>query len=322
MIYFLVIIFLAPFLLVLPGVIEANMIIGGETVYIVKKGDSFELIGARLGVHWKNIPKENGLEMDKNPEPGTRLRVTTRKIVPRLLDNGILVNIPDRTLYLFKAGSLITFPIGVGKAVEDEAGNWKTTTGKFRIVGKKTNPTWYVPDSIQIEAALKGKWVDEVVPPGRGNPLGKHALVTTIPGVLIHETIYPSSVYRYRSHGCIRVLPEHMKELFPLVEVNTPGEIIYEPVKVAVTDNGKTYLEVRTDAYRRVGSLREHTRKVIEAKGLSDKVAWKKVDMLVKTESGIAEDVSPTPIKVQVASQAPQRSFTQKMFETIKSFWD
>ncbi len=318
--YFLVIVFFTPFLLAFPWVIEANMIIGGETIYVVKKGDSFELIGARLGVHWKNIPKENGLEMDKNPEIGTKLRVTTRKIVPRLLDDGILINIPDRTLYLFMEGRLISFPIGVGKAAEDEAGSWKTATGKFRIIQKRTNPTWYVPDSIQIEAALKGKWVEEVVPPGRDNPLGRYALVTTIPGVLIHETIYPKSVYRYRSHGCIRVLPEHMEELFSLVKVNTPGEIIYEPVKVAVADNGKIYLEVRTDVYGRVGSLREHARKVIETKGLSGRVDWKKVDMLVKTESGVAEDVSPTPV-ARVGSPVPQHSFSRKMFEAIKSFW-
>ncbi len=322
MAYFLGIIFFTSFLVMLPEGIGASTIIGGETVYVVKKGDTFELIGARLGVHWKNIPKENGLEMDKNPEVGTRLRITTRKIVPKSLDKGILINIPDRTLYLFKNGKLIAFPIGVGKAVEDEVGNWKTATGKFRIVRKRINPTWYVPESIQIEAALKGKWVDEVVPPGRDNPLGRYALVTTIPGILIHETIYPGSVYRYRSHGCIRVLPEHMKELFPLVDVNMGGEIIYEPVKVAVTDNGKIYLEVRTDQYRRVGPLHEHARKVIEARGLSGKVDWNKVDLLVKTESGVAEDVSPTPVKVRAASQGPQRFFGWKMFEAMQSFWE
>jgi hypothetical protein len=35
------------------------------------------------------------------------------------------------------------------------------------------------------------------------------------------------------SHGCIRMLREHIEQLYPLVEVNMQGEIIYEPVKIA-----------------------------------------------------------------------------------------
>ncbi|HOE18266.1 MAG TPA: L,D-transpeptidase family protein [Syntrophorhabdaceae bacterium] len=265
-----------------------HTIIGGETTYVVNKGDSFELIGAQFGVHWKNIPKWNGLDANFYPVAGTTLRLNTRKIVPRSLKDGIVINIPDRTLYFFKGGSLKAFPVGVGRGMEDR----QTATGRFRITKKRANPTWYVPKSIQVEAMLQGKPVEEVVPPGPDNPLGRFALVTSIPGILIHETIWPKSVYRYRSHGCIRVLPEHMEQLYRLVDVDTEGEIIYEPVKLAVAPDGRIYLEVRSDVYKRITSLREHTRKLIEEQGLSERVDWKRVEAMVRTESGVPEVIS------------------------------
>jgi len=282
-------IFLALFVVSLPfHALCTHTIIGGETTYVVNKGDSFELIGAQFGVHWKNIPKWNGLGANLYPEEGTTLKLNTRKIVAKSLQDGIVINIPDRTLYLFKDGGLKAFPVGVGKGLEDR----QTATGKFKIIKKRTNPTWYVPKSIQAEAVLQGKPVEEIVPPGPDNPLGRFALVTSIPGILIHETIWPKSVYRYRSHGCIRVLPEHMEQLYRLVDVDTQGEIIYEPVKLAVVPDGRIYLEVRSDVYKRIVSLQEHTRNIIEKQGLSEKVDWKRVDRLIRTESGVAEDIS------------------------------
>jgi L,D-transpeptidase ErfK/SrfK len=296
------------FLIIFPfHALCAHTIIGGETTYVVNKGDSFELIGARFGIHWKNIPKWNGLDATLSPIEGMTLRLNTRKIVPKSLKDGIVINIPDRTLYFFKDGYLTAFPVGVGKRLEDR----QTATGKFKIVQKRTNPTWYVPKSIQMEALLQGKPVEEVVPPGPENPLGRFALVTSIPGLLIHETIWPKSVYRYRSHGCMRLLPEHMEQLFRLVEVKTLGEIIYEPVKLAVVPNKGIYLEVRTDVYKRTTSVREHARKIIEAQGLSDRVNWGHVERLVRTESGVAEDISISSQSEPKVPPAKERSILQ-----------
>jgi L,D-transpeptidase ErfK/SrfK len=299
----------------------AHTIIGGDTAYVVQKGDSFELIGARFGVHWKNIPKWNGLDAELSPVEGMTLRLNTRKIAPTVLEHGITINIPDRTLYFLKDGRLMAIPVGVGKVLEDITRNWQTSTGKFTIIRKRTNPAWHVPKSIQTEAALKGKPLEEVVPPGPENPLGRFALVTSIPGLLIHETIWPRSVYRYRSHGCIRVLPEHMEQLFPLVEVKTPGEIIYEPVKVAAADDGRIYLEVRTDMYKKLTSLREETRKVIETRGLALKVDWTKVERLVRTESGVAEDVSLSSEGATRVVRVAGPSILERIRNIFASLW-
>jgi len=281
----------------------ADMIIGGERSYVVQRGDTVELIGARHGVFWKNIIKENNID-PKLPLPeGTTLALNNRKILPRVVDNGIIVNIPDRTLYYFKNGSLTTaIPVGVGLSYEENNMKWQTNMGPFKIVRKRKNPTWYVPPSIQKEMELKGKPVEETVPPGPDNPLGRFVLETSIPGILIHETNRPRSVYRYLSHGCIRVLPEHMEVLYSIIDVGVRGEIIYEPVKLAVMPDGKVYLEVRTDMYKLARPKKERVRALIQERNVGDKVDWQKVDVVVKEESGLAEDVTlPPPARIQQA---------------------
>src|SRR4030042_2174209 len=98
--------FFVPFLLFIfiPSVSVADMIIGGETVYYVIKGDTFELIGAKLGINWRNIVKENNIDVKKPLKIGQEFRVNTRKIVPKIIDDGIIINIPDRMLSVFKDG--------------------------------------------------------------------------------------------------------------------------------------------------------------------------------------------------------------------------
>jgi L,D-transpeptidase ErfK/SrfK len=271
----------------IPSVSEADMIIGGETVYVVEKGDGLVLIGAKLGVNWRNIVKGNNLDIKKQCRIGQTLRVNTRKIVPKIIQDGIVINIPDRMLYFFKEGRLKTsFPVGLGMT------KWKTPTGKIKVIGKEKNPTWYVPKSIQIEMETKGQPVKTVVPPGTDNPLGRYAVKISIPAILIHETIWPTTVYQFRSHGCIRVLPEHIEKFFEEVEINTPVEIIYSPVKVAVSEEGRVFLEAHKDVYGNLKDLNAEARGLIEKAGVADRVNWLKVDIILKEKSGIAEDIT------------------------------
>ncbi len=60
---------------------------------------------------------------------------------------------------------------------------------------------------------------------------------------LIHGTNNPIAVGMAITHGCIRMYPEDIEALFPLVPVNTPVWLINEPVKVARVD-GQVWLEV------------------------------------------------------------------------------
>lgn len=281
------------FLFLLPEISSADLIIGGETVYKVKSGDSIERIGARFGVNWRNIVIENSLDVRKFLQIGQELKINTRKIVPRIIENGIIINIPDRTLYYFRNSALEkTFPVGLGKPPAKGKRNWTTPQGPFSIVRKDRNPSWYVPLSIQKEMAEEGNPVLTVVPPGPDNPLGRYSLRTSIPAILIHETIWPGTVYQFRSHGCIRVMPEHMEDFFHEVEINTSGELIYSVVKIAVSEQGRIFLEIHNDIYGKINNLSQETETLIKNLGLYDKVNWLKVELMLSDKSGTAEDIS------------------------------
>ncbi|MBI4688619.1 MAG: L,D-transpeptidase family protein [Nitrospirae bacterium] len=273
----------------------ADLIIGKETVYIIKKSDTLELIGAHAGVDWRDIAKRNAIDIKRPLRIGQELRLNTRKIVPKTIDNGIIINIPDRMLYFFKDNRLEkAFPVGAGMPLWRGITRWRTPTGRFTITGKRKNPTWHVPPSMQWKMKMEGKPVQTVVPPGPDNPLGRYALDTSIPKVIIHETIWPNTVYQFRSHGCVRVLPKYMEEFFKEVKTGTPGEIIYRPVKLAVSD-GRVYIEVHRDIYREIKDIRAEALRLIEDAELKDKVDWQKLDMAIRGKAGIAEDITLSP---------------------------
>jgi hypothetical protein len=47
-------------------------------------------------------------------------------------------------------------------------------------------------------------------------------------GYGIHATNDPGSIGKVRSHGCIRMNPADAEELFDLVPLGTPVEIVYD----------------------------------------------------------------------------------------------
>jgi L,D-transpeptidase ErfK/SrfK len=83
-----------------------------------------------------------------------------------------------------------------------------------------------------------------------------------------------------------------MVGLFPQIKVHTNGEIIYKPVKLAVTENGRVFLEVHRDVYNKSAGLAAEARQMVEKQKLSDSVDWKKLESVVNKKSGVAEDIS------------------------------
>jgi L,D-transpeptidase ErfK/SrfK len=123
--------------------------------------------------------------------------------------------------------------------------DWRTPLGTTRITEKQKNPTWYPPASVRAEHAARGEPLPAAVPPGPDNPLGGYKMRLNIPGgaYLIHGTNNPIAVGMAITHGCIRMYPEDIAELFPMVKVGTAVHLINEPVKVAFVD-GELLLEV------------------------------------------------------------------------------
>jgi len=273
--------------------ISSSLMVGKEFVYTVKKRESLRLIGAKLGVGWRTIARENELDPKKPLEPGQELVINTRRIIPKTLQEGILINIPDMTLYLFKDKKLEkTVPVALGMPTFQDYGDWRTPTGHFRILSKMKNPTWHVPPSIQTEMKQNKRKVVTVVPPGGDNPLGKYALMTSLSGILIHSTIHPESIYNFASHGCIRVNSKNMEEIFPEIPVNANGEIVYQPVKLAFSDDGRVFIEVHGDIYKRFKKLEVVAKGLIIKNKAEQRVDWEKVRSLLRRKSGIPEDVT------------------------------
>jgi lipoprotein-anchoring transpeptidase ErfK/SrfK len=290
-----------------PG--SSRLIIGEKMVYTVKKRQSLRMLGARLGVNWRAIARDNGLDPSKPLSAGQKVRINTRRIVPKTRAEGIVINIPDRTLYLFRDKKLEkALPVGLGMPTNTRTVSWQTPTGKFRITSKVKDPTWFVPPSIQKEMQERGKVVQSKVPPGKSNPLGRYALKTSLAGILIHGTTRPESIYTFSSHGCIRVLPSNIEEIFPDVRLNTGGEIIYQPVKVALSDDGRVFLEVHGDVYGRLKNLQDAAKGEINRHNAEKKVDWDKVRSSLRRKSGIPEDVtlteSATPVRTSSESIA------------------
>ena len=176
------------------------------------------------------------------PEDGDVVQLPSRFILPNVPRNGLVLNIPEMRLYYFpphKKGEpveVFTYPLGVGRE------GWATPYKKTRIVGKKKHPDWRPPKSILKEHEEAGDPLPKVVKAGPDNPLGDYALRLGLPAYLIHGTNKPWGIGMRVSHGCIRLYPEDIAELFYKVKVGTKVNIINNPYKIGGAD-GVLYLE-------------------------------------------------------------------------------
>jgi len=281
----------------------SKRLVGTSGTYTVLNGDTIRLVAGKLGVSRAQLAAMNGLSLKDGLKTGQILQYNNRRIVPEhRIKDGIVINIPDRMLYLYQQGTMsFSTAVALGTPTKTDQFVWQTPTGRFKVVNKAKDPTWTVPPSIQEEMRLEGKEVITSIPPGKNNPLGKYAIKTSLPGILIHSTTKPWSIYTYASHGCIRVYPERMEELFKLVKVNVPGEIIYRPVKLAITDDGKILLEAHTDIYNKTKGLAAEAKALIQARKLDDKVDWEKVKQVISRRAGVAEEITRCETKTEEA---------------------
>ena len=197
----------------------------------------------------------------------------------------ITINVPQRMLFLREGDGVNGYPITVGTR------GWRTPLGDFTIVDKETDPAWDVPISIQREMAREGKPVIARMPPSPDNPLGAHWLRLSFPGIGIHGTNAPASLYRFGSHGCIRMHPDDIASIFDRVAVGTQGVIVYQPIVMAVTD-GHVWLEAHPDIYRLAPDRFQYVRAVAAHFGLTDSMDWAAVDRVLTALEGRAEDVT------------------------------
>ncbi len=272
----------------------STQLVGRESEYRVQPGDSLTSVSSRFGVDVEPLAAQNGLSATARLRLGQTLRIDNRHLVPlpadEAFERGIAVNVPQRQLFLFRAGELqAQHPVGLGRP------SWRTPTGRFTISRREVDKAWVVPRSIQDEMRREGRPVRSVVPPGPDNPLGRHWLGLSPGSCGIHGTIAPASVYRFQSHGCIRLHPDDAASLFDAVELGTPVRILYQPLLLGRLDPGRVFLEVHPDAYRRAPPAQAALRELAAASGLSDRIDWARAEEVVRRAEGIAREIGAGP---------------------------
>jgi lipoprotein-anchoring transpeptidase ErfK/SrfK len=125
--------------------------------------------------------------------------------------------------HIFDTERAMRYGVGVGKAGLEFQGS--------AIIERKAEwPSWRpTPDMIRRDPDRYAQFADGV-PGGPNNPLGARALYLYRDGAdtyfRIHGTTEPSSIGRSVSNGCIRMLNEHVIQLYEQVPVGTPVTVL------------------------------------------------------------------------------------------------
>lgn len=136
---------------------------------------------------------------------------------------GQLLILP-RSYYLYyvtEPRKALRYGVGVGKAGLE-------FTGTAVIQVKKEWPTWRpTNEMIERDPRAYARFIDNdyIMPGGPTNPLGARALYLFQNGVdtyfRIHGTTQPETIGHSASNGCIRMLNDHVIDLYSRVPVGT-----------------------------------------------------------------------------------------------------
>jgi L,D-transpeptidase ErfK/SrfK len=204
-------------------------VVGQLQVTVVGEQDTLSDIARRFDIGYEEIVRANPGVDPWLPGAGREVVVPTQFVLPAAQRQGIVVNVAALRIFYFptpKKGEkqvVYTYPIGIGKV------GWSTPEGKTKIVAKETDPVWRPTPSIRKEHAENGDPIPALVPAGPDNPLGKFKFTLGWPTYLIHGTNKPYGVGLRSSHGCIRLYPEDVEQLYGMVKTGTPVTVVNQP---------------------------------------------------------------------------------------------
>lgn len=221
---------------------------------------------------------------------GTRLQVPGAHILPPLPRKGIVINLSEMRMYYYPPGSDVvkTYPIGIGKVGKT------IPLAQTRIVRKVVNPVWIPPQDIREFNQKQGIELPAMMPAGPDNPLGPYAIYLGVPTYLIHSTIFPESVGRRASFGCIRMHEDDIKDFFPIVTPGTSVAIIDQPTKVGWFNN-QLYIEAHSplEESQQTANHNNVVTLVADAipKDSATLIDWQMVEYLSKERDGVPHEI-------------------------------
>ena len=271
---------------------NGDSLIGNTAIISARDDDTFIRLARRFQVGYQELVIANPEVDPWLPGEGTQIVVPTRYILPDGKREGLVLNLAEMRIYYFPGATsseskyVYTYPISIGRE------GWATPHSIARITAKTVKPTWFPPESIRKEHEEKNDPLPTSVPPGPDNPLGDYALRLSLSGYLIHGTNEPRGIGMKVTHGCIRLHPDDIEDLFNRVSINTPVTIINQPYKLA-WHRGRLYAEMHPsegdESNTNTRNLTEFVRAIIEATQSKKnyKINWELANRLAKNKSGL-----------------------------------
>jgi L,D-transpeptidase ErfK/SrfK len=255
-----------------PGA-RSDTVIGQTRTYRIRPGDTLFDVARYHDLGFNEIADANPGVDAWVPKVGTTIVLPTAWVLPCCTYQGLVVNIPEMRLYLYRpkpgdpSGTVVhTYPVGLGRA------DRRTPRGTFTVRGKTVNPRWNIPESIRREhIAERGDARTFIAGGAADNPLGRYRIELSVPLYSIHGTDVPWGVGMQVSHGCVRLYPEDIERAFPLVDAGMPVKFVYQPVKVGRRGRD-TFFEAHADIYRLERSLWQSARAAFARQGLGGRI--------------------------------------------------
>jgi L,D-transpeptidase ErfK/SrfK len=214
---------------VFESVSSETEVVGRAQRVVASHEDTFSDIARRFNLGYEEMRAANPGIDPWIPGEGTEILLPTMHIIPDGPREGVVINLPAMRLWWFGPPddegrqTVITHPIGIGKL------GWATPLGEFHVISKAKDPTWYPPASVRRAHAEAGDPLPAAVPPGPENPLGRHAVRLNNPVYLLHGTNKPAGVGMRVSHGCIRLYPEDIEQLYDRLPPGTAVRMVDQP---------------------------------------------------------------------------------------------
>ena len=287
---------------------ELPPLAGHMQTYRIAPKDTLLDVARNAGLGFQEVKDANRYVDEWIPPAGDDVTVPTRWILPSGRLQGIVVNVPEMRMFMFPQrtapGQYVpvrTWAIAIG------ADETPSPTGSFRVTSKDKNPTWYVPDSIYRTMEKKRR----VIGPGPDNPMGEYRIRLSKGLYSIHGTDTPWAIGRQTTHGCLRLYPEDIGELYAMVTPSTSGTLVYEPVKLGM-DQGRVFVEVHDDVYKRFPSLEREAFRLVRAAGVESLVDPAGLRQAVRAREGVPIDVTrdrsaPPLLRTEAPAGASER---------------
>lgn len=275
----------------LQGGTPVDTVIGALKTYRVRKGDTLMDIARYYSLGYNEIVEANpGIE-PWTPPAGATIILPLQFVLPCCTYTGIVVNIPEMRLYYYEPSGdrlrITTYAVGLGRD------DWPTPRASFKVNAKDVNPQWNIPESIRKEHIAERNDPRTFIPGGDpDNPLGKYRLSLTVAGYRIHGTNIPWGVGMQVSHGCVRLYPEDIERLFPVIPIGTSGVFTYQVTKVG--NRGEAvYAEVNDDIYAIQPPTYGDAMNAANTRGLSGRVDGRMMETAITSSGGLPFPVTP-----------------------------